>query len=124
MAVILITHDLGVVAEFAQRVLVMYAGRVVEAAPVRAAFKTPRHPYTEGLLASIPPLDGPRGKLNAIDGTVPTPSAMPAGCRFHPRCRYAERPCQAIDPPLLAVADAQSAACIRHGGYRLAGTAP
>ncbi|MBM3596637.1 MAG: ABC transporter ATP-binding protein [Alphaproteobacteria bacterium] len=124
MAVILITHDLGVVAEFAQRTLVMYAGRIVEEAPVRAAFKTPMHPYTEGLLASIPPLDGPRGRLVAIDGTVPAPGAMPAGCRFNPRCRYVRNPCREIDPPLLALAERQRAACIRHGGYRLDGADP
>jgi oligopeptide/dipeptide ABC transporter ATP-binding protein len=124
MAVILITHDLGLIAEFAQRTLVMYAGRVVEEASVRAAFKTPRHPYTEGLLASIPPLTGLRGRLNAIDGTVPAPNAMPAGCRFNPRCTHAMDACRAVDPPLLPMAPGQRAACIRHTGYRLDGTLP
>lgn len=101
MAVILITHDLGVVAEFADRALVMYAGRVVERAPVRALFKTPAHPYTRGLLASMPVIDGPRTRLNAIAGTVPAAGAMPAGCRFAPRCPVAMPACiQAVPPPV------------------------
>ena len=102
MAVILITHDLGVVAEFADRVLVMYAGRVVEASRAEALFERPLHPYTEGLLASIPRLDGPIARLQAITGTVPPPHAMPPGCRFAPRCPYAQPAC-----------DERAVACIR-----------
>jgi oligopeptide/dipeptide ABC transporter ATP-binding protein len=120
MAVILITHDLGVVAEFAHRAMVMYAGRVVEEAPVRAVFKTPKHPYAEGLLASIPALDGARGRLSAIEGTVPQPAQMPPGCRFAPRCPYAAPACVAALPALSPMGDGHRAACIRHDGYRAA----
>ena len=90
MAVILITHDLGVVAEFVDRVLVMYAGRVVEQAGVHPTFEAPLHPYTEGLLGSIPSLDDERLRLQAIPGIVPSPFALPPGCRYAPRCPYAQ----------------------------------
>jgi oligopeptide/dipeptide ABC transporter ATP-binding protein len=113
MAVILITHDLGVVAEFARRVLVMYAGRVVEDAPAEALFERPLHPYTEGLLASIPRIDGPLARLDAIPGQVPPPDAALPGCRFAPRCRYAVDACRAGVPPLAARGPARAAACIR-----------
>ena len=87
-AVLLITHDMGVVADVADRVLVMYAGRIVEAAPVEALFAAPRHPYTWLLLRSLPVVDGvPKARLPVIEGTVPGVSAWPAGCRFAPRCR-------------------------------------
>ena len=86
MAVLLITHDLGVVAQFAKQALVMYAGRVAETAEVHDLFRRPMHPYTQGLVASMPVMDGPRRPLKAIAGTVPQPGAMPAGCRFGPRC--------------------------------------
>ena len=113
MAVVLITHDLGVVAEVAHRVLVMYAGKVVETAPSDAIFARPFHPYTEGLLASIPRLEGPISRLDAIPGQVPPPDAMPAGCRFAPRCRYAAEPCRAASPPLAPRGPDRAAACIR-----------
>ena len=113
MAVVLITHDLGVVSEVAHRVLVMYAGRVVETSPAAAIFARPLHPYTEGLLASIPRLEGPIERLDAIPGQVPTPDAMPAGCRFAPRCRYAEPACAASPPPLAPRGEGRAAACIR-----------
>ena len=113
MAVVLITHDLGVVAEVAHRVLVMYAGKVVETAPSDAIFARPFHPYTEGLLASIPRLEGPISRLDAIPGQVPPPDAMPAGCRFAPRCRYAEPACAASPPPLAPRGEGRAAACIR-----------
>ena len=113
MAVILITHDLGVVAEFARRVLVMYAGRVVEDAPAGALFARPFHPYAEGLLASIPRLDGPLGRLDAIPGQVPAPEASLPGCRFAPRCRYAIAACLAGVPPLSPRGPDRAAACIR-----------
>ncbi len=118
MAVILITHDLGVVAEFADRVMVMYAGRVVEHAPAATLFATPRHPYTEGLLASIPRLDGPIVRLNAITGMVPSPHAMPPGCRFAPRCPHAREACAARIPTTTDLGDGHSVACIRETGYR------
>jgi oligopeptide/dipeptide ABC transporter ATP-binding protein len=101
MAVLLITHDLGVVAGSADRVVVMYAGQVVETAATRALFATPRHPYTEGLLASIPRLDQPRERLRSIPGSVPPATAWPTGCRFHPRCPYAWDKCRSEEPPLL-----------------------
>jgi oligopeptide/dipeptide ABC transporter ATP-binding protein len=105
MAIMLITHDLGVVAGSADRVVVMYAGQVVEQAPTTALFARPLHPYTEGLLASVPRLDTPtaraRGRLRGIPGQVPAATAWPEGCRFHPRCPYAWDRCRAEEPPLL-----------------------
>ena len=103
MAVILITHDLGIVAGTVDRVLVMYAGEVVETAATPELFARPLHPYTEGLLASVPRLDTPwpRRRLHSIPGQVPAATAWPSGCRFHPRCPYAWDRCVAEDPPLL-----------------------
>jgi len=101
MAVLLITHDLGVVAGTAGRVVVMYAGQVVESAPTPELFARPRHPYTEGLMASIPRLDRPRERLHSIPGSVPAATAWPAGCRFHPRCPFAWEKCRTEEPPLL-----------------------
>jgi oligopeptide/dipeptide ABC transporter ATP-binding protein len=101
MAVLLITHDLGVVAETAHRVAVMYAGRVVEEANVVDLFERPRHPYTAGLLRSRPRLDAGRGKLVPIEGTVPDALHVPPGCPFHPRCPYAIERCAKEDPPLF-----------------------
>jgi len=101
MAVLLITHDLGVVAGTADRVVVMYAGQVVETAPTPELFARPRHPYTEGLMASIPRLDRPRERLHSIPGSVPAATAWPAGCRFHPRCPFAWEKCRTEEPPLL-----------------------
>ncbi len=101
MAVLLITHDLGVVAGTADRVVVMYAGQVVETAPTPELFARPQHPYTEGLMASIPRLDRPRERLHSIPGSVPAATAWPAGCRFHPRCPYAWEKCRTEEPPLL-----------------------
>ena len=123
MAVIIITHNLGVVAEFADRVLVMYAGRTVEQASVEGVFDRPSHPYTEGLLASIPDLEADVLRLTAIPGTLPNPHELPPGCRFQPRCGYAREECTAALPPLLPVAPAHYAACIRHSGYRIDGVA-
>lgn len=95
MTILFITHDLGVVAEMAERVIVMYGGQVVEEAPVEDLFATPRHPYTQGLLTCIPKMDDTRKKLDVIRGMVPAPTDFPKGCRFHPRCPYAcERCCQ------------------------------
>jgi peptide/nickel transport system ATP-binding protein len=113
MAIILITHDLGVVAEMADEVAVMYAGRVVERGPAAAIFDDPQHPYTLGLLGSIPKIEEQRGRLPAIEGTVPPPFDLPAGCRFHPRCVFAEPACMSDDPPLRALALDHQAACIR-----------
>jgi len=97
LALLLITHDLGVVAEMADRVAVMYAGRIVEEAPVRELFRNPRHPYTRGLLGSIP--GGARGStLKAIHGTVPPIGHLPAGCAFAPRCPHRFDPCDIVPP--------------------------
>ncbi|MBI1967463.1 MAG: ABC transporter ATP-binding protein [Gemmatimonadetes bacterium] len=101
MAVMLITHDLGVVAGTVDRVVVMYAGQVVEAAPTKGLFARPAHPYTEGLMAAVPRLDAPRARLHAIPGQVPAATAWPAGCRFHPRCPFAWEKCRVEEPPLF-----------------------
>ncbi|HYT82396.1 MAG TPA: ABC transporter ATP-binding protein, partial [Gemmatimonadales bacterium] len=103
MAVLLITHDLGVVAGHADRVIVMYAGQVVETAPTTALFDRPLHPYTEGLMAAVPRIRAaaPRARLHAIPGQVPAATAWPSGCRFHPRCPYAWAKCEVEEPPLL-----------------------
>jgi len=120
MAILLITHDLGVVAEYAQSVLVMYAGRGVEAAKVEDLFRQPMHPYTRGLLAALPHPDdkvdseGRPLPLNEISGMVPALDAMPAGCRFEPRCSYAVPACKTADVRLEVLAGGlRSAACLR-----------
>jgi oligopeptide/dipeptide ABC transporter ATP-binding protein len=110
-AIILITHDLGVVAEVADDVLVMYAGKIVERAGVAALFDDPQHPYTLGLLSSIPPLGQELARLPAIDGAVPSPARMPRGCRFHPRCVFADARCAAEAPPLAEIAPGHAVAC-------------
>ena len=102
MAVILITHDLGVVAEMADEVAVMYAGRVVERAPAAAIFDDPQHPYTLGLLGSIPKIEESRDRLLAIEGAVPAPFALPQGCRFHPRCVFSIPECTQDGSPRCA----------------------
>jgi peptide/nickel transport system ATP-binding protein len=112
MALILITHDLGVVAGRTDEVAVMYAGRIVERAPTRALFKAMRHPYAEALLAAIPKLDTPpHTRLAAIGGAPPDPTRMPPGCSFHPRCRYAQERCRRETPLLSADAAGHSHAC-------------
>jgi oligopeptide/dipeptide ABC transporter ATP-binding protein len=128
LALLLITHDLGVVAEMADRVLVMYAGRIVEESPVAEIFAAPQHPYTRGLLASLPGaglVDGarPARRLRAIDGTVPTLSNLPPGCAFEPRCPEREAMCRASVPPLLPAGPGRSARCI-HAGAQAAPVGP
>jgi peptide/nickel transport system ATP-binding protein len=115
MAVMLITHAMGVVAETAQRVVVMYAGKVVEEAPVAELFAHPRHPYTQGLIRSIPRIDTAathKVRLEAIRGVVPKLIEPPEGCRFAPRCRYARAACTAATPSLRTVAPGHKVACI------------
>ena len=112
MAIILITHDLGVVAEMADEVAVMYAGRVVERAPTAAIFDDPQHPYTLGLLGSIPRVEETRERLLAIEGAVPPPFNLPAGCRFHPRCVFATGPCQVDAPSLRMINEGHEVACL------------
>ncbi|HVJ73113.1 MAG TPA: ABC transporter ATP-binding protein [Casimicrobiaceae bacterium] len=112
-AVILITHDLGVIAEVADDVAVMYAGRIVERAPVAALFAEPQHPYTIGLLGSIPQLHLEQDRLAAIEGQVPTPMRPVTGCRFHPRCPFVVERCRVEEPPLVSLGPAHEAACWR-----------
>jgi peptide/nickel transport system ATP-binding protein len=111
MAVLLITHNLGIVAERTRRVYVMYAGQIVEETTTERLFAQPAHPYTEGLLAAIPRLDVRRERLQAIPGQVPPATAWPAGCRFHPRCPHAWDKCRGEMPPLLDVAPGHKARC-------------
>ena len=110
-AIVLITHDLGVVAEIADEVVVMYAGRVVERAPVAALFANAQHPYTIGLLGSIPQLHREQARLAAIEGQVPNPMAQLEGCRFHPRCPFAVDRCRREEPPLIPIEAHHHAAC-------------
>ena len=114
MALMLITHAMGVVAETAQRVVVMYAGKIVEEASVGELFARPRHPYTQGLIRSIPRLDraGAKTRLEAIPGTVPGLADLPPGCRFAPRCRFAMPVCTRAVPPLREVAPGHKVACV------------
>ena len=112
-AIVLITHDLGVVAEVADDVVVMYAGRIVERAPVAALFAQPQHPYTIGLLGSIPRLHLDQERLAAIEGQVPGPDSGVRGCRFHPRCPFAIDRCAREDPALVEIAPGHAAACWR-----------
>ena len=113
MAVMLITHDLGVVTEIADRVAVMYAGRIVETASIEAIFGQMRHPYTKGLLDSIPQLKEKKNRLNAIPGQVPNPIGLPVGCKFHPRCYLMIEECKKEEPPLLKVNGDHFSRCIR-----------
>lgn len=110
MSLLLITHDLGVVAEMADDVVVMYAGKVVEQAPVGELFASPLHPYTQGLFASLPRVDQKGGRLTAIEGTVPSPTHFPTGCRFRDRCPLAVEQCQQ-EPPLEEKAPGHWVAC-------------
>ena len=110
-AIILITHDLGVVAEVADEVLVMYAGRVVEQAPVQALFDAPQHPYTVGLLGSIPRLDAVAERLAAIEGQVPNPLRRPPGCSFAERCPFADAHCRTVVPVLRELGAGHRSAC-------------
>ncbi len=121
MAIVFITHDLGVVAEVADRVVVMYAAQVVETGEVEEIFARPRMPYTRGLMDSIPRLGGARGRLKAIPGTVPALTSLPAGCRFHPRCAHAAAACIAAVPPLEPTGAGHDVRCVR---WRELATAP
>ena len=115
MAVMLITHAMGVIAETAQRVVVMYAGKIVETAPVEELFRAPRHPYTQGLIRSIPRIDVAatrKQRLEVIPGVVPNLLDPAPGCRFAPRCPHARAQCTAETPPLREVAPGRLVACI------------
>ena len=109
--IILITHDLGVIADLVDDVVVMYAGQLVEHAPVRRLFASPKHPYTQGLLRSVPSLETREHRLPTIDGTVPPAHAMPNGCRFNPRCALVRDVCHEQEPPLVETGEGTQAAC-------------
>jgi peptide/nickel transport system ATP-binding protein len=115
-AILLITHDLAVVAEVADRVAVMYAGRIIEMGPVRELFRRPLHPYAQGLLASIPRLDQPSKELSSIPGSVPNLINAPTGCRFHPRCPYAMPVCKTEVPPMTVEGPGHTVACYLYQG--------
>lgn len=110
-AILLITHDLGVVSDMAEKVIVMYAGEVVEEAPTDELFDEPLHPYTEGLINSVPSLQGEIKRLSTIEGTVPLPNELPAGCRFAPRCLKAFDRCSVDKPELKAISSSRSVRC-------------
>ena len=114
MSIILVTHNLGIVSEMADRVCVMYAGRIVETAPVRELIDHPRHPYASALLAAVPKLGGTHGKLSTIPGSVPPPARFPAGCRFCDRCSL----CAALPPEMREISPGHFCACHRIGAER------
>lgn len=114
LATLLITHDLAVVAEAADAVAVMYAGKIVETAPVAELFEAPSHPYTRGLFASLPAVNQPGKRLATIEGVVPPITAFPTGCRFHPRCSHAMPICRSQEPPLICGAASHPTACWLH----------
>ena len=113
-SIILITHDLGVVAQIAKRVMVMYAGLAVEYADVRSIFKDPLHPYTSGLLKSIPSPTDKKDTLFSIKGSIPSPKDYPAGCRFSPRCPYCSDKCVNQAPPLFPLDDGRLVRCWKY----------
>jgi oligopeptide/dipeptide ABC transporter ATP-binding protein len=117
MGILMITHDLSTAAQYADRICVMYLGRIVEEGPAREVVLHPRHPYTRALVSVVPsPVPGERRVGSVLQGEPPDPAAVPPGCRFHPRCPIAVEACRETDPPLLAVGESQEgqrAACIR-----------
>ncbi len=120
MSVILITHDLGIVSDFCDRVAVVYTGEVMELAPTRQLFSEPLHPYTEGLISALPQLGQAKGKLPTIEGVVPDAGEMPKGCRFNPRCKYATDKCRAENPPLTELPDGRCVRCFYAKGVEKA----
>lgn len=112
-SILLITHDLGVIAELADRVAVMYAGQIVEQCDVFTLFRSPKHPYTQGLLKSTPQLFGQPDTLESIEGAVPNPLFLPTGCRFHPRCAYATDACREKRPELTEIRPGHRARCLK-----------
>jgi len=118
MAIILITHDLGVIAELVETVAVMYTGKIVEYGSTKNIFTNPQHPYTEGLLRSIPKLKSQQKRLHAIPGSIPTPGNFPVGCDFYPRCNYSEDICRIKKPKLYTVENRHLSACWRVVNYK------
>jgi len=110
----MITHDFGVVSELCERVIVMYTGKIVEEAPAEKIFEKPLHPYTEGLIESIPQIMDQRKTLSTIDGTVPNPTETITGCSFWPRCRYATEKCKTEEPPVFCVSQDRKVRCWRY----------
>lgn len=117
MSIIMITHDLGVVAETADDVVVMYAGKVVESADVRTVYHTPQHPYTIGLQQAIPRMGSKRKRLHQIEGVVPSPLDFPAGCKFNPRCPLADDKCRSREPELVRTSTGNKVACWKAGQF-------
>jgi oligopeptide/dipeptide ABC transporter ATP-binding protein len=113
LSILMITHDLGVIAEFADHVQVMYAGRAVEQAPVAQMFASPAHPYTSGLLRTVADLDVDCARLSSIDGVVPAPHELPPGCAFSPRCAYSDQSCVSARPALARISADRRCACVR-----------
>jgi oligopeptide/dipeptide ABC transporter ATP-binding protein len=114
VSLVFVTHDLPVVAQICQQVAVMYGGRLVETGPVREVLSEPRHPYTLGLVRSAPDFDNVRESLVPIPGSPPSLVSPPEGCRFHPRCKFAEEDCQVIEPPLKLLGGGRATACLHH----------
>ncbi|QUH25762.1 ABC transporter ATP-binding protein [Serpentinicella alkaliphila] len=115
-SMLLITHDLGVVAEVCDKVAIMYAGKVVEFADVNALFTEPKHPYTKGLFGSIPSLDEEVDRLNPIRGTMPDPTNLPTGCTFHPRCPHTQEICKTREPDIVELEDGTKISCLIYQG--------
>ena len=111
MAVLLITHNLGLVADVAHWINVMYAGRIVESGPTEDVLTHPKHPYTIGLLEAVPRLEGTAGRLKGIDGTVPNPAQLPSGCKFHPRCGKCQAICREKEPAFEEAGPSHSVKC-------------
>lgn len=114
MGIMMITHDLGVVSEMCDRVIVMYAGRIVEQGAIREIMEHPRHPYTEGLIAAIPQIGGAQEKLQSIKGMVPSLYDMPVGCSFHPRCPYADGRCRETQPEIVYLKNGHQVRCFKY----------
>jgi oligopeptide/dipeptide ABC transporter ATP-binding protein len=119
LSILFITHDLGVIAEIADRVLVLYGGRVAELSAARTIFDDSRHPYTRALLSAVPKVTGPRGHLESVAGSAPSVGSMPPGCPFAPRCPLARAVCDAAPPPLRTIGEAHLTACLEPFGYHL-----
>ena len=124
LSLILITHDIGVIAELAERVMVMYGGRIAEVAAVRTIFDEPAHPYTQALLSSVPDMRHQRPRLATIPGTVPNLFDMPRGCRFAPRCLYRRDVCESHAPAVVALTPGHAVGCLRPFGYPSQPAAP
>ncbi len=122
MAILFITHDLGVVADICDEVMVMYAGQIVERSEIYGLYRKPQHPYSEGLLSAMPQIGGHNEELTSIPGTTPAPWAMPTGCRFHPRCSYASEVCTQGEPQLLELDGGRASRCLKVAELELRGS--